>query len=204
MRRPTFYKYRAVEPWDYLLDILLYKRLYAASFQTLNDPMEGMFTYSQDQAAPSFIEQMVHHKTKFGICSLSKTHKSTVMWSYYAAAHKGLVLGLKVDKAAESVEAIEDVTYAEDNVFRGFLGSDPRTEARKILCKKLTAWTHEQEVRVFSSGQFIPISLDSVYLGVMMSATHKALLRSLITQLDLEVTIHEAKLEDLDSRINLI
>ena len=110
-------------------------------------------------------------------------------------------INLAVDKAAEHVEAIEDVTYAQDNVFRGFLGSDARTEARRILCKKLKAWTHEQEVRVFSVGQFVPISLDSVYLGLMMSAAQKALLRLLITQLDPDVTIHEVKLEDLDSRI---
>ena len=35
------YKYRSLDNWKFVLDIFLNKRLYAASFYDMNDPMEG-------------------------------------------------------------------------------------------------------------------------------------------------------------------
>jgi len=127
------YKYRGLEPWEFLLDILVNNRLYAAKFTSLNDPMEGIFIYYQDDASPSFITQMTQHKAQLGICSLSKTHNSTLMWSYYAASHQGVVFGLEVANDQIDIVSISKVTYSRDNIFRGFLGSDAATEARKVL-----------------------------------------------------------------------
>jgi hypothetical protein len=62
------FKYRTLEPWDRFLDKLLNKRLFAASFEELNDPMEGIFTYSKNQVSPGFIKQLegrVLTKNKF-------------------------------------------------------------------------------------------------------------------------------------------
>ncbi len=103
----VYYKYRALEPWDYLLDIFINERLYAAKFEMLNDPMEGMFTYSEVNENRSFIREIVQEKAHLGICSLSRTHNNTVMWSYYANSHKGIVLGIEVD---EQHNDIVDVT----------------------------------------------------------------------------------------------
>lgn len=38
-----FYKYRSLSNIRYFLDILIFKRLYLASYSELNDPMEGAF-----------------------------------------------------------------------------------------------------------------------------------------------------------------
>lgn len=201
MTQQILFKYRSLEPWVFFLDILVNKRLYAATFQSLNDPMEGSFTYSQDKTSPSFIEQMVTHKAQLGICSLSKTHNSTVMWSYYAAAHKGVVLGVTVNSAEEDVVAVQKVTYSKDNVFRGILGSDAATEARKVLAKKLTAWKHEKEVRVFSRSCFVPVSLRIIYLGCQMPEAQRLLLRSLMARINPEVEIYQMQRNELDSKL---
>ena len=195
------YKYRGVEPWEYLLDILINRRLYASSYQKLNDPMEGIFTYSQDKASPSFIEQMMDKKSQLRICSLSKAYNSTVMWSYYAAAHQGVVIGVAIDKTAPNVIDVTDVTYSEDNVFKGFLGSDAETEARKILAKKLTAWTHEQEVRVFSRADYVPITIREIYFGCQMVEDKKKLLGNLIRQIDPAIKLIPLERSNLDSRV---
>jgi hypothetical protein len=195
------YKYRGLEPWEFLLDIFVNKRLYAASFQTLNDPMEGVFTYSQDKVAPSFIEQMIDQKMEIRICSLTETHNSTVMWSYYAAAHKGVVLGVNVESNSQNIIAIEHVKYSRDNIFRGFIGSDPATEARKILSKKLTAWKHEKEVRVFTALQFVPISLKVVYLGCQMPPNHRDIVRKLLDYTNPGAVVHDMELNQLDSQV---
>ena len=58
------YKYRSLEPWEYQLDIFINKRLHAAPFQDLNDPMEGMFTYSDNDVSRGFIRQIVAEKSR--------------------------------------------------------------------------------------------------------------------------------------------
>ncbi len=167
-----------------------------------NDPMEGIFTYSQDKVAPSFIKQMVDQKGQIRICSLSKTHNNSVMWSYYAAAHKGVVLEIGVDDGGKKVVAVKNLTYARDNVFKGFIGSDASTEARKVLSKKLTAWRHEQEVRVFSKTKFVPVSLKALYLGCQMPDHHKALLRRLMVRIGPSIAVKEIRRKDLDSELS--
>jgi hypothetical protein len=202
MTLSLLYKYRGLDPWEFLLDILVNQRLYAAPYQSLNDPMEGAFTYSHDNVSPSFIEQMINHKGQLGICSLSRSHNNTVMWSYYAAAHKGVVIGVSIEKTGQNIVEINDVSYVAENVFTGFYGSDVHSEARKILSKKLTAWRHEAEVRVFSNSNFVPVTLVSVHLGYHMPESQKTLLRQLIKCINPAVKIEEMKREDLDSRFD--
>ena len=47
---------------EFFLDILINKRLYSAPFKDLNDPMEGVFFYSQSPNIESFINQLVDEK----------------------------------------------------------------------------------------------------------------------------------------------
>ena len=194
-----FYKYRALEPWEYLLDILVNERLYAANFQGLNDPMEGMFTYSKDQVSPGFIKMMVEEKARLGICSLSQTHLNTVMWSYYAAAHKGVVIGMSIDVKQKDILDVSKVTYAKNISFRGFYGSDAETEARKVLSKKLSAWKHENEVRVFSRSQFVTVQVRQVFLGCQMPQVHQELLRRMLQRINPEIEVKSMQRSDLDS-----
>lgn len=201
MPKEILYKYRGLEPWEFLLDILVNNRLYAAKFTSLNDPMEGIFIYSQDKESPSFIEQMIDHKAQLGICSLSKIHNSTLMWSYYAAAHQGVVFGVEVDTCAADVISTNKVTYSRNNIFKGFLGSDAATEAMKVLSKKLPPWRHEKEVRVFSKAAYVPVTLKTAYLGCLMPEHRRLLLRRVIERLNPALVIHELRHEDLDRQL---
>ena len=135
------FKYRTLEPWDRFLDILLNKRLFAASFEKLNDPMEGIFTYSKNQVSPGFIKQLVEEKSRIRICSLSRTWQSTLMWSYYASGHTGIVIGVKVDQNTDLRYQVNQVSYQQRISFKGYYGSDPEIDARNILSKKLNGWT---------------------------------------------------------------
>ncbi|MCP4229678.1 MAG: DUF2971 domain-containing protein, partial [bacterium] len=161
----TYFKYRVLEPWEYLLDILVNRRLYAAHFEDLNDPMEGTFTYTKTQVNPGFIRKLVEKQSRLRICSLSRTHNNTVMWSYYAAGHKGIVLGVEVDPGQEDVLSIEEVEYAERITFEAYHGSDPDNDAKRILSKKLSGWDHEGEIRVFTNLEFVGVRLRQLYLG---------------------------------------
>ena len=54
MSQPLLYKYRSLDNWKFLLDILINKRLHAARFQDLNDPMEGRYYYEDEVISLEF------------------------------------------------------------------------------------------------------------------------------------------------------
>jgi hypothetical protein len=123
------------------------------------------------------------------------------MWSYYAAAHQGIVFGLEIANPQADIVSISKVTYSRDNIFRGFLGSDAETEARKILSKKLSPWRHEKEVRVFSKSSFVQVVLRRAYFGCLMPEEKKSLLRQVIKRLNPSIEIIELKRDDLDRNL---
>jgi len=200
--KTTLYKYRQLEPWHYLLDILLHKRLHAAKFYQLNDPMEGIFTYDPTLVNHNFIDDLIRGKDRLNICSLSSVHNSTLMWSYYAASHKGVVIALEVDPVtAPGVVAIDPVRYCSANRFKPFAGSIADVEARRILTRKLTPWRHENEVRIFTHATFVPISIRGIYLGCQMDGETERLFRALAEKVIPNVEVTKMERADLDRPI---
>lgn len=49
MANNHYYKYRSLSNLRYFLDILINKRLYMATYDELNDPMEGAFVIPGDK-----------------------------------------------------------------------------------------------------------------------------------------------------------
>src|SRR5262249_21319966 len=157
----VLYKYRSFGNWKLILDILLGNRLYAASFQSLNDPMEGRYHYRGDDVSRAFEQSIRQSKDYWRICSLTANPTSTLMWSYYGDGHTGLVVGVVVpDKRGQSVRPVKydsDVFIGADHRRKG-----PRDVAVEILSQKQLAWAHENEVRVFSPKPFVTIQLRNI------------------------------------------
>ncbi len=196
-----FYKYRPLESWEFLLDILLNKRLFAAHFKHLNDPMEGMFTYSKKQVNTGFIKKLVEEKSRIRICSLSRTCQSTLMWSYYASGHTGIVLGVEPEQKCSSQYDVCTVSYNQKISFKGYYGSDPHTDAKGILSKKLSGWKHEKEIRILTKKMFVPVKVCKLVLGFKMAKRRQKLVETLASQLCPDVQIEKMKQENLDSTV---
>lgn len=192
-------KYRALEPWQHLLDILVHQRLHASPFHQLNDPMEGVFYYYPEAVTRQFIDRIADRKGALGICALSAVHNSSLMWSYYASGHRGLVLGVESDMpTAAGVVAVEDVNYKEWSNFHISGSIDPNQEAKRILSRKLATWRHEQEVRVFTHSTFFAVTIKYVYLGCKMEKDAETLLRPIIEKQLPGVVIRKMGRGDLD------
>jgi hypothetical protein len=202
MLSQTLFKYRSLSNLDFILDAILNKRLYAALYKDLNDPMEGKFKYKMTLSASAadrrFVELLIREQDSVRICSLSETAANTLLWSYYAAGHSGMVLGVKVnDRGAEVVK----VNYTNDLEFRPFDGSAAGTEARKVLLNKSPQWAHEREVRVLTRTDYVHIKLQSIYLGCKISRFHEELVRRLLKSVapTLEVRkLDESELDNFD------
>ena len=86
----TFYKYRSLNEFKYILDILINQQLYATNYKNMNDPMEGLFyTYNLDEKCKKAIKG---GKKERKFCSLSSKPNELLLWGHYADGCKGIVI----------------------------------------------------------------------------------------------------------------
>src|SRR5579859_3391268 len=146
MEECIFYKYRDFSNLQRVLDIFVSKRMYAAHFQTLNDPMEGIYLYDRHAFCLADIERLYAEKLAWRLLSLTKNSNNMLMWSHYANNHTGVAIGVSIDSGPDL--EIERVDYVSD--VNGFI-IDPNCPVivRTILTKKLALWDYEEEWRAF-------------------------------------------------------
>jgi hypothetical protein len=68
------YKFRSPSQIEFALDILFNNRLYCSDWSSLNDPMEGVFSYSHKSTDETdytkLLDEIRLEKKKIRICSL--------------------------------------------------------------------------------------------------------------------------------------
>ena len=164
------YKFRGVSNLRWLIDILVRQRLYAASYDELNDPMEGYFLF--DPSTEADVKANLRDlRKRTGICSLSKNYTNTLMWSFYGEDHKGICIKLAVtSKGWEKRE----IRYEKS---LPVITDEPK-KYLDLMSSKSIHWKYENEeryIRVFDSqgkmrkSRFLSIYIDAIYLGYKMN-----------------------------------
>lgn len=91
------------------------------------------------------------------LCSLSKVKDSLLMWAHYCYNHKGICIGLNIDKVLESVPPLFCSSYIEPLIIKvKYQDIIKRPDAYKSridiysyqLGTKAKDWEYEQEVRL--------------------------------------------------------
>lgn len=91
------------------------------------------------------------------ICSLSKVNNSLLMWSHYCYNHKGICIGLDIDKVMESVPPLFGTIYLKPFVFdvqyQDIIERPNAYHSAKDIFSyqwrtKTKDWEYEQEVRL--------------------------------------------------------
>lgn len=91
------------------------------------------------------------------LCSLSKVNDSLLMWSHYCYNHKGVCIGLNIDKVMACVPPMFGTTYLEPLVFevqyqdiieRPNAYYSKEAQWSYQWCTKAKDWAYEQEVRL--------------------------------------------------------
>jgi hypothetical protein len=166
------YKFRASTNIEFALDILLNRRLYCASWRDLNDPMEGMFAYStrgNEPRAQQTVKGIGDAKSRYRICSLSRSFQSHLLWSHYAGGFDGLAIEIDLPDKHPDIRCVE---------YRGvfaFLDMDKvRDEdeaARRILFSKYKEWEYEEEVRILSGEPYFHLErpIRKIIVGPRMN-----------------------------------
>lgn len=154
------YKYRGFANIEYALDIFINKRLWAAKFEKLNDPMEGLFFYDEENR--DIAKNIMEGKQKYGILSLSENFNNYLMWSYYSESHTGFVVGVEVNVETEDI--IEKIDYD----VKDFSLSE-NTTSTELLLRKYSNWRHEEEFRVLKNindgNQYISVEIKELIFG---------------------------------------
>lgn len=178
------YKYRTTENFKNFVDIILNNRLYAAKYDTLNDPMEGHYLYQDGVLDKSILELIYSQKQQYKLCALSKSSDNFLLWSHYANGHRGVAFGVRIDESKYTVKEIEYL--ANLTLIDNF---DAMT-TKNILSKKLDFWSYEEEVRVFTdSGNYIDIVVEELIIGKQMSDQEYGFIRKLVDKINPQINV---------------
>jgi hypothetical protein len=154
------YKYRSIKDFKFFVDIILNQRLFASPYFKLNDPMEGQYLYNKGELSSSLVSAIRGEKEKFRICSLSREPEHPLMWAHYADGHRGVVIGVDVDKNKYDVRP---VLYTGLPHIQDYVSSDT---AKNILCHKNAVWVYEEEERAFiSKNNYLKVEVRKIILG---------------------------------------
>lgn len=120
---------------------------WCSRFWELNDPMEGVYSFTRDDR--DLVDQVFSDKAKHVVCSFSGNNalSNPLMWGHYANGFKGMAIEIEV--SPDSVENIEQMDYVEGVADWSSMGQSLAIEERvkKILTTKLDRWKHEDEFR---------------------------------------------------------
>ena len=197
--KPIFFKYRSLENWRFVVDLFVNQRLFAAPYRDLNDPMEGRYSYFKDEISREFRRQVRGRKGELRICSLSEDPKNTLMWSYYAGGHKGIAVGVVPKHRRQDSPRQEPVIYEKEITLKSEdVDQGANAVAIHVLSRKLDAWAHEKEIRIFTRGEFVRVDIRKVLFGCLMEKQDKELVRALVRRTNPGVRIEEVRRSDLD------
>lgn len=169
-----------------MLDILVNQRMYAATFDTMNDPMEGFYTSDEDIPQAS-IEALEQHQKSLKFCSLSKYQNNPLMWAHYGNGCRGVAIGVEFKES----EDMREVIYGSHSHLNA---SKPTTieRAKDVLSFKADFWQYEDEIRVFAKkGNFIPVKVKELIFGERADRTQKSLLKKIVQAANPSVEIIE-------------
>ena len=166
-RMLMLYKYRALEPFEYIMDIMLNQRFYAAQFRELNDPMEGLF-YAP--TIPEPLQQEIRTALEqWRVCSFSQKWEDPVPWAHYAGGFKGICI--EVEIKYEGGRFWHPIEYVESRQIVDTGNYDlSRLLPYFLLKTKIKEWTYESEMRAIIKDEYLCfgdwIRVTRVLLGV--------------------------------------
>lgn len=203
------YKYRGLSNLQFTLDIIINGRMFAASFEHLNDPMEGSYNHGPGQLSPEQRETLYGEKAKYRLLSLAKKWNSTLMWSHYSESHAGIAIGVLVNHPnayRTDVDYVDDLNL-EIAANDPSVGPDYRDIAKKILSRKLRPWAYEEEHRVFlekepwkEQSSFVNVQIKEIIFGINSDTDKRELIKKVAEKFCPGVQIRTMDRDDLDIR----
>ena len=186
------YKYRNLINFEWIEDIILYRRLRASEYTELMkyDDMEGQYEHLI-KLHPAIRAKLKEDKARLRICSLSKTCKEYLIWSRYANEESGIVIGINEN----CLRRLYDVRKIQYEGIPEVV--DDSMTAEEILSCKTEDLRYEQEVRVFAYEDFIKVEIEKIILGRKITPENELRMRNLIDEANNTNHYYKIKIEKL-------
>ena len=132
---------------------------------------------------------------RVGVCCLSETWSSPLMWAHYSGNHSGICIRFKASFQVPFFGSAQRLSYQKDYPrIRLFKDSD-RVRVELALLTKAEHWSYEQEWRILDTDagpgiKTFPTKLiDTVLLGTKISAANEAKIRGWVKNMNPRVEI---------------
>ncbi|EGR1265477.1 DUF2971 domain-containing protein [Vibrio cholerae] len=186
MKKKTFYKYKSLDNFEFLLDILLRERLYAGRFNELNDPMEGVIEV--EKTVPKILEKEWERiLSELRICCFTTDDENTLMWAHYANGGRGCAIEFELHDDYKPIK----VSYAKKPVVNK--SELTKEKAVEILRYKDKSWKYEQEYRCLTEEMFVPIIVKKLILGPRVPKSTVKLLEGILGCCKPDLRIYQQK-----------
>lgn len=200
--KPTFYKYRDLNEFWYLLDIIKQQHFIARNYQEFQklDPKEG--TYYISASDKKNIDMMRNGKMQYRLCSFCTTPYSLSMWNEYADGGRGCCFEVVVPNKRwipYSIRYERAIPNFEE------LHEDKTLD---VLLKKDVRFRGESEVRLVRQSNskrkiFVKAKIVRVFLGYGLTENEKITIRTLVNRLiDREVELVDLSKDEMEFRDN--
>lgn len=169
------FKFKSVEPYTHVLEILQDEKIYCPTFEQLNDPFEGILGVRppkpEGKVDLDFIEQLSDYWEKhieklkgYRVCSLSESNSEILLWAHYSAGLQGICIELELP---DSCPDLYEVKY---------VGNVPEKISNPIdyLTTKLDCWSYEKEYRFITTDkEYLDVAgmIRNVYFGGRINKT---------------------------------
>lgn len=185
------YKFRSLEKFDRIVDILINKNFHLSKWNELNDPMEGYFHYIIYDTEISYkdrIERFIGDKNGLNICSFSNTYHPILLWTHYANEHKGIAIEVTLN--SKQYDNLYKINYGKNILELNF---DMNPTPTDVLKSKIKFWSYEKEYRIIDKINEITLGeITGVYFGIKTDRCQKKLVQDL---LDDSIKTYETKID---------
>ena len=149
---------------------------------------------------------------KFAFCALSEEYDNILLWSHYAAGHKGFVVGFEFPELNEShnlrkVKYLNRLGEFDSIQWAQVLQGDKNYLTYSIddISVKSKDWAYENEWRIWMNSPgyhyFQPEQIKSVYLGINCDDETKSVLSYLTSYVSDDVKYHEMEFDEQNVKL---
>ena len=196
---PRLYRYRSLKEFDREIEAIEQGYIFCADFKSLNDPMEGLYSSSQNLRESDdyrAVRQSIRdNKSDIGMCSFSEVRNHELMWAHYADQFKGVCISYSLSKLLKALP--DEITFVrmfynetEPTIYPSH--RDHAQVAKMIFSYKNYRWLYEREWRMFA-----PLGKASyqdtecvtrVYLGSRIKESHRNHITRRLKQLKIKTS----------------
>ena len=212
----TLYKYKSLENFGHVADIIVNKRFYVTPYRKFNDAIEGKYKIGPHRREPlveykdKCTEKEVEEKLRrLRVCCFCYRGDNSILWAHCADAFKGICIRFEMVPQSGSAEhtftcrpgvTFHPVQY--DGIAKKDKSSSyhPST-SQAILLRKMPEWSVENECRIISEEEYIPLGNEIRITGILLGPRIKPKMKSAWRAI-FERLIDSRKIKVLETTIN--